>query len=62
MFKKKYLGHSSDLHTNRWELRCTCGYKWEPSTTMFASRVEKCIGCKTEQLVNYNIEGSNTQK
>ncbi len=62
MFKKRYLGLSSDLHTNRLELTCDCGKKWEPSTTMFSIRDEKCNSCKAEQFVNYNLEGDITQQ
>lgn len=53
-----YLGHSSDLRTNRWRITCpACGKTFEPQTTMFAQQSLQCPAarCGKHMRADYNI-------
>lgn len=51
----RWLGHSSDHRTNRWEATCpACGRKWEPRTTMCAGTSCQCPKCGVALLLEYN--------
>lgn len=52
---KRYVGMSSDLRTNVWELTCTnCGKKFKPRTTMYSAQWVECPKCGREAYVDYN--------
>ena len=53
-FTKRLLGLSADHRTNKWELTCSCGKKWKPTTTMLAKREEECPKCLHWEIVDYN--------
>lgn len=54
IFKKVFLGSSSDGRTNRWKLICQCVKEWKPTTTRFAKRDEQCPKCERAEIVDYN--------
>lgn len=53
----RWIGHSSDYRTNRWQLTCPrCGHSFSPATTMFARQILHCerAKCNAEIYVDYN--------
>ena len=55
----QWLGHSSDLRTNRWRITCPrCAKAFEPQTTMFATQVLTCPArqCNASIFVDYNAQ------
>lgn len=55
--KPQYLGHSSDLRTNRWRVICpACSKTFEPATTMFAQQALQCPQgrCSKHMIADYN--------
>lgn len=54
-FQKQLLGSDRTGRTNRWRLTCSCGKKWEPTTTRLAKREEECPKCHRIEIVDYNV-------
>ncbi len=52
--KYKCVRSSKDLSTNKWRVKCTCGYVFNPPTTALATQIVHCPKCHKEESVNYN--------
>lgn len=54
--KKRYIGHSRDYRTCRWEITCECGKIFFPETTMLRYQEIICPKCGKKETIDYNKE------
>lgn len=53
-FTVSLIGSSRDLRTNKWSVKCACGKRHEPDTTMLAKQRIVCPKCEYTAIINYN--------
>lgn len=48
------IGLSSDRRTNKWEVVCLCGQRFQPHTTLLARQSFNCPKCDRLYVANWN--------